>query len=187
MNPSMKQLILVGVVVVALLSLSRVSQSQQAMTPPAVTAGIAVISPIAGNKIAGVVKFTQVDGGVKVVADVTGLTPGKHGFHIHEWGDLSDTAKGLATGGHYGPMVPWQELPGEAAHPAGTTHHAGEMGNLEADASGHAHMEITLKGLTVMGPADAIIGRSIIVHAMPDVGDRIGQAVIGVANPATAK
>jgi Cu-Zn family superoxide dismutase len=170
--------------VAAILSFVGVGRSQQAAPPAAVTSAIAVISPTTGSDAKGWVKFTDVDGGVKVVADITGLSPGKHGFHIHEFGDISDAAKGMATGGHYGPQIPWQDLPGEDPHPAGTMHHAGEMGNLEADASGHAHLEVTLPGLTVMGAANPIVGRSIIVHAKPDVGDRIGQGVIGVANPA---
>ncbi len=171
----------------AVLSFVGVGRSQQAApaaAAPEVTAAIAVITPTTGNTAAGWVKFSQADGGVKVVADVTGLSPGKHGFHIHEFGDTSDVAKGMATGGHYGPQVPWQELPGEDPHAAGTMHHAGEMGNLEADASGHAHLEVTLPGLSIMGSAYPIVGRSVIVHAKPDVGDRIGQGVIGVANPA---
>ena len=35
----------------------------------------------------GIVKFTQQEGGkVRVQAEITGLKPGKHGFHVHEFG-----------------------------------------------------------------------------------------------------
>ena len=54
-----------------------------------VTKAVAVLSPTKGNDVSGTVTFTKVDGGVKIVADVTGLTPGQHGFHIHEFGDCS--------------------------------------------------------------------------------------------------
>lgn len=40
---------------------------------------------------------------MKVIADVTGLTPGKHGFHIHQYGDCS-AADGTSAGGHFNPM-----------------------------------------------------------------------------------
>jgi Cu-Zn family superoxide dismutase len=190
MKAWMKLSIPVTVAAVVLLTLSQASRSQMATTMPMAmgnhNAAIAVITPTGANKAQGTVKFTKVAAGVQVVADVTGLTPGKHGFHIHEFGDISDAKAGMATGGHYGAMIPWETLPGEAAHPAGTMHHAGEMGNLEADATGHAHMEVVLPGVTLEGP-DAIVGRSIIVHADPDMGDRIGQGVIGIANPASMK
>jgi Cu-Zn family superoxide dismutase len=69
--------------------------------------------------------------------------------------------------------------------------HAGDMGNLDADATGQAHLEIAIAGITLMGK-DPIVGRAVIVHAGEDnggqptgnAGARVGQAVIGVANPA---
>jgi len=51
--------------------------------------GICVIQPLGGSKVEGVVTFTQRDGFVEVSARVTGLAPGLHGFHIHEFGDCS--------------------------------------------------------------------------------------------------
>jgi Cu-Zn family superoxide dismutase len=187
----------VAIAAALVLSWTAVSRSQQAApaVPPdaaPVTAAIAVISPTTGNSTAGWVKFTQTDAGINVVADVTGLTPGKHGFHIHEWGDISDVAKGLATGGHYDPEGTHHHELIDASHADGSPHHAGDMGNLEADASGHAHLEETLQGITLMGPKDPIVGRAVIIHAGEDTGAqpvgnagaRVGQAVIGVANPA---
>ena len=57
-----------------------------------VTSAVCVIAPTgAGGDVRGVVRFERVaDEIVRVVADVTGLTPGaRHGFHIHEFGDLT--------------------------------------------------------------------------------------------------
>ena len=51
------------------------------------TKAIAVLHPTAGNTVAGSVTFTKSGDEIKVVADITGLTPGKHGFHVHEFGD----------------------------------------------------------------------------------------------------
>lgn len=47
------------------------------------------IAVLKGNNVEGVVKFSQASEGDKVVVDAsfTGLKPGKHGFHIHEFGD----------------------------------------------------------------------------------------------------
>jgi Cu-Zn family superoxide dismutase len=47
------------------------------------------VAVLKGNNISGVVKFSQTTEDAKVVveASFTGLAPGKHGFHIHEFGD----------------------------------------------------------------------------------------------------
>ena len=51
---------------------------------------VAVVYPTEGNNVRGVIKFKQVDREVKVVAEITGLTPNQqHGFHIHEYGDIT--------------------------------------------------------------------------------------------------
>jgi Cu-Zn family superoxide dismutase len=154
-----------------------------------VTAAVAVILPTTGNETAGIVTFTATDSGVKVIADVTGLTPGKHGFHIHEFGDVSDSAKAMRTGGHYDPDGTHHHALVDADQPAGMAHHAGDMGNLVADSAGKAHLDITLQGMSLMGPANPIVGRAVIIHAKSDdggqpvgnAGDRVGQGVIGIA------
>ncbi len=46
----------------------------------AVDQATAVIKPFKDNKVQGQIQFTRIDGGVKVVADLEGLKPGKHGF-----------------------------------------------------------------------------------------------------------
>src|SRR5437899_10211846 len=66
------------------------------------TKAIAVLHPTAGSNVTGSVTFTQSGEAVKVVADITGLTPGKHGFHIHEFGDCS-SSDGSSAGGHFNP------------------------------------------------------------------------------------
>src|SRR2546423_5114726 len=77
-----------------------------AQTPPAKSTasskGISVLHPTAGNKVSGTVTFTPVADGVQVHADLAGLTPGKHGFHIHEFGDCS-AADASSAGAHFNP------------------------------------------------------------------------------------
>jgi Cu-Zn family superoxide dismutase len=162
-----------------------VGSPRLAADPVPVTAAIAVIRPTDGNQAAGIVTFTATDAGIKVVADVSGLSPGNHGFHIHEFGDVSDSAKAMSTGGHYDPMGTHHHalMDGDAAH------HAGDMGNLVADDSGKAHLEMVLTGITLMGPTNPIVGRAVIVHAKADdggqpvgnAGGRVGSGVIGIA------
>jgi len=110
----------------------------------------------------GTVTFTQMGEKVKVVADLTGLPPGKHGFHIHEKGDLSSPDL-MSTGGHFNP----------AGHPHGgpTTSpvHAGDFGNINANADGTAHLELTVDDISIgTGEKNDILGHAVIVHAKPD-------------------
>lgn len=143
----------------------------------------------AGNvseKITGTVTFTEDGDKVKVVADVDGLKPGDHGFHIHAKPDLSAPDLSSA-GGHFNP---------EGHHhggPDSAEHHAGDLGNLTADDKGHAHLEVTVAGLSISGEKNGVIGHSVIIHAKPDdlktdpsgnSGARIAGGVIEAAKAA---
>jgi Cu-Zn family superoxide dismutase len=145
---------------------------------------VAVVHGTKGNeKVMGVAKFTDTGAGVKVVADIEGLEPNsEHGFHVHEFGDCSDMEKAMSAGGHYNPEKHQHGKPGDP------NSHVGDMGNIKADASGKAHVEMTLGAATVSGK-NALLGRGVIVHAKADdfsqpvgnAGGRIGCGVIGVA------
>ena len=69
---------------------------------------------------------------------LSGLTPnGKHGFHIHALGNLSDPVNGcLSLGPHYNPLNKTHGAPNS------TNHHVGDMGNIQADAQGVADFKI---------------------------------------------
>lgn len=164
-----------------------VAQSAHAgMDMPASSEGginkaICVVYPTKGNDVTGTVTFTKVAGGVRVVADLQGLTPGRHGIHIHEWGDCS-TVDGTSAGGHYNPTTK------SHGAPIAANRHEGDMGNIEADGSGKAHLEYTDTTISLNGE-NSIIGRSMIIHANEDdlitqptgnAGARIACGVIGV-------
>ena len=93
---------------------------------------------------------------------LTGLEPGKHGIHIHKEADLS--APDLASaGGHWNPDAHKHGGPDTAEH------HAGDLGNIDANADGKAHLDITLAGLTLGdGAKTDVIGHSVIVHEKKD-------------------
>jgi Cu-Zn family superoxide dismutase len=146
------------------------------------TKAVCVVHPTKGHDAHGIVTFTKVDGGVKVVADIEGLKPGSHGFHIHEFGDCS-ALDGTSAGGHFNPE--------NVKHggPMDKVRHVGDMGNITADANGKAHLEWTDDMLTFWGP-HSIIGRGLIVHEGTDdlysqptgaAGPRAGCGVIGIA------
>lgn len=132
------------------------------------------------HKVTGHLTLTEVEGGVKAAGEISGLTPGDHGFHVHEKGDLSDP-KLAGAGGHFNP--------GKGKHGGPDAHdrHAGDWGNITADAKGVAKVDGVFKGLTLAGEKDGIMGRSVIVHAKADdlktdpsgnSGDRIAGGVI---------
>jgi Cu-Zn family superoxide dismutase len=143
---------------------------------------VCILYPTEGNETSGIVKFTQTPEGIKIVADVNGLTPGKHGFHIHEFGDCS-RLDGKSAGGHFNPD--------DKNHgaPDGPERHVGDLGNLVAGEDGKAHYELTDWFISFTG-SNSIIGRAIIVHAGEDdltsqptgnAGARLACGVIGLA------
>jgi Cu-Zn family superoxide dismutase len=143
---------------------------------------IAVIIPTKGNSVHGIVTFEEVDKGIHIVANLTGLTQGKHGFHIHEFGDISSD-DGSSAGGHFNPTGMPHSMP------MSNNRHAGDMGNIEADENGNAHLDYTDLVMKLNGKY-SIIGHSVIVHAKEDdfktqptgnAGARVGYGVIGIA------
>ncbi len=150
-----------------------------------VTQAVVRVRPIEGEKVQGTVIFTKVPEGIAVIADIEGLTPGKHGFHVHEFGDCSGH-QGLAAGGHFNPT---NEKHGGPDSPV---RHVGDLGNLVADENGVAHYERIDKQIAFEGQ-NSILGRSIVIHADPDdyetqptgnSGARIACGVIEIMNGA---
>ena len=146
------------------------------------TVAVAAVQPLGASTVKGLVLFTPLNHGVEISADVTGLTPGKHGFHIHEFGDCSAT-DGNSAGPHFNPEGMPHGAPGSAAS------HAGDYGNLEADAAGHATLKFVSHRITLDQSSTGILGRSVIVHEKADdlatqptgaAGGRIGCGVIVV-------
>ncbi|MDY0038784.1 MAG: superoxide dismutase family protein [Desulforhabdus sp.] len=143
---------------------------------------VAVLHPTEGNNVKGTVIFTKVQEGVKVVADIDGLTPGKHGFHLHEYGDCA-APDATSAGGHFNP--------GNKPHGAPTSkeRHAGDLGNVIANDQGKAHYEWIDPVVSLTGP-HSIIGRAVVVHADEDdltsqptgnAGSRLACGIIGIA------
>ena len=144
--------------------------------------GVAEIKGTAADsKVSGTVKFQEVDGGLKVVASVQGVTPGKHGFHIHEFGLC--TNQGKDAGGHYNPNgCQHGMLERDGADKA----HAGDLGNIEVKEDGTGSLTGMLPGVTLSGGNQAVGGRTVILHEKEDdfgqptgnAGGRIGCGVI---------
>lgn len=146
---------------------------------------VAVLQPTKGNEAKGKVIFKKVADGIKVIATVNNLLPNsQHGFHIHQYGDISG-ADGKTTGGHFNPDGHDHKLPENSQ-----IRHTGDMGNLSADAKGTAVFEKIFDNLS-LNPSDKnyIVGRGVIVHLKRDdgtgatgnAGPRIAMGVIGLS------
>jgi len=87
---------------------------------------------------------------------VTNLAPGKHGFHVHEFGELTNQCKDA--GGHFNPT--------KMNHGSLTSkeRHAGDLENINANSDRTARVDITLRGSNL----EDFIGKSIVVHERID-------------------
>ena len=141
----------------------------------------ASLEPTKGNNVKGTATFTQVGDKVRVVAKVSGLKPdAEHGFHVHEKGDCS-SGDGMSTGGHFNPTAAPHGQHGTGQH------HAGDLPQLKADASGNATIDFTSSTIAVGSGASDVVGKGLIVHRDPDdyktqptgnAGPRLACAVI---------
>ena len=121
----------------------------------------------------GTVTLEQGPQGVLVRADLNGLPPGGHGFHIHGVGSCSPDFS--AAGSHFGP--------GEESHGFlySTDMHAGDLPNIYAGADGAARADMFTDDVTLAADDDRSLfdsdGSAIIVHEKPDAyGEDVGSA-----------
>lgn len=114
-----------------------------------------------GEVVKGTLFFDQnsPDSPVKVTGEVTGLSQGLHGFHVHEFGDNTNGC--TSAGAHFNPYQKDHGGPGDEVR------HVGDLGNIEAGSSGVAKVDITDKLISLTG-SHSIIGRTLVVHADPD-------------------
>lgn len=129
-------------------------------TPTAGPMAGADLQARSGSMVAGKVSFTESNGRLRVEAQVSGLTPGEHGFHVHEAGDCSAPDASSAKG-HFNPMAKAH------GHHASMERHGGDMPNLVANAAGEARYSAEIEGLSLNG-ASGVLGRSVVIHADPD-------------------
>jgi Cu-Zn family superoxide dismutase len=149
---------------------------------------VAMIEPTTTGKAKGTVRFIdQGNGKLRVVARIEGLNPNqKHAMHVHEGTECGPD--GMKAGGHYNPEKHEHGLPEQEKR------HAGDLGNLQANAKGVAEYEITVDNITIDGQKNPVIGRAVIVHEKPDdggqpvgnAGGRIGCGIIKMKGDKTA-
>ena len=140
------------------------------------------LEPKSGSNVRGTLKLAQDARGVSVTGQIDGLSPGQHGFHVHQTGDCS-APDAQSAGAHFNP--------GNKQHggPQSAERHAGDLGNVQASASGVAKVDLIGTGISIAADRpDSIRGRALVVHAQADdqksdpagnSGSRIACGVIG--------
>ena len=116
------------------------------------------------STVSGILNLTESAqlGGVRITGRVTGLTPGNHGFHVHEFGDVF--TKGCdSTGPHFDTKIVFHGAPEDEI----SQRHAGDLGNIEANSRGIAIVNIVDRVISLSGPS-SILGRAFIIHAGED-------------------
>nr|XP_014292907.2 superoxide dismutase [Cu-Zn] [Halyomorpha halys] len=105
-------------------------------------------------------------GPVIYTGNVTGLTEGAHGFHIHEFGDLSKDCESI--GEHFNPAYT------QHGGPADPYRHVGDLGNIQANADGLAKIADSDHLISLTGP-NSVIGRALVITANKDDYGRGGD------------
>ncbi|XP_027345096.1 superoxide dismutase [Cu-Zn], chloroplastic [Abrus precatorius] len=135
------------------------SPNSKPLTVVAATKKAVVV--LKGNSaVEGVATLIQEDDGPTTVSvRVTGLTPGLHGFHLHEYGDTTNGC--ISTGAHFNPNNLTHGAPEDEVR------HAGDLGNIVANADGLAEVTIVDNQIPLSGP-NSVVGRALVVHELED-------------------
>jgi superoxide dismutase, Cu-Zn family len=116
------------------------------------------------DTVKGTILLMQAPGTPTLIkGTITGLTPGDHGFHIHEFGDMSKGCESM--GGHYNPD--------DATHGDLDKGHVGDLGNITAEEDGTASFSIQANRVELIGER-SVVGRGLVVHSDQD---DLGQGV----------
>ncbi|PSO83339.1 MAG: superoxide dismutase family protein [Cyanobacteria bacterium QS_4_48_99] len=151
---------------------------------------VCTLIPDNNSGVSGVVRFSQdsENSPTSIEAEVTGLTPGKHGFHVHEFGDITEGC--TSAGSHFNPFGKTH------AGPNDENRHVGDLGNVEANSDGVAKLKTQDNMIKLTGP-NTVIGRTMVVHVGEDdlgrggddeslktgnAGGRLACGVIGVGS-----
>ncbi|CAA7017871.1 unnamed protein product [Microthlaspi erraticum] len=138
---------------------ARAPSSKKALT--VVSAAKKAVAVLKGtSNVEGVVTLIQEDSGPTTVnVCIKGLAPGPHGFHLHEFGDTTNGC--ISTGPHFNPNKMTHGAPGDEIR------HAGDLGNIIANADGVAETTIVDNQIPLTGP-NSVVGRAFVVHELKD-------------------
>jgi Cu-Zn family superoxide dismutase len=157
------------------------SEKNSEATPKNLSAKAVLYSTADGSNLGEVRVTGKGSGSVSISGEISNLTPGLHGFHVHETGDCSDSGK--AAGGHFDPFK------SQHGAPKAESYHAGDLGNIEANEAGVARVQKESQKLALGYGSASVFGRAFIVHENADdlnsqpsgnAGSRVACGIIGV-------
>ncbi|EDO18819.1 hypothetical protein Kpol_1028p95 [Vanderwaltozyma polyspora DSM 70294] len=147
-----------------------------------------ILSGTAG--VSGIVHFEQISENdpTSISYEIKGNSPNSlRGFHIHEFGDLSNGCTSAGT--HFNPF---NKTHGDLLD---INRHVGDMGNVQTDGSGLAKGDTADNQIKLIG-TNSVIGRAVVIHAQEDdlgkggneeslktgnAGARLACGVIGIS------
>ncbi len=137
------------------------------------------------GKSAGTVEITPIKYGLLFTPHLKGLTPGLHGFHIHEVDSCDNN--GMAAGGHFDP-----KKTGKHFGPYSDNGHLGDLPVLIVDANGEANTPVLAPRIKNI---EDIRHRSLMIHEGGDnysdqpakLGGGGGRMVCGVITQTASK
>lgn len=126
--------------------------------------GIATLSNVSIRGLKGFIEFEEdlKNNEVIIKLHIDGLPSGKHGFHIHQAGDLTDSCASACS--HFNPN--------NKTHggPKSKVRHVGDLGNIQNGKNGNVRTRFRDNVIKLRGK-NSIIGRSIVIHAgIDDLG-----------------
>lgn len=144
----------------------------------------AEIASASDSDVGGTIRFNQDGELLRIEGQLVGLSPGRHGLHIHTEGDCS-APDASSAGGHFAP----DDDPHGSPREPDERHHVGDLGNFVADENGVAEVSKTDLEMTLAPAEDTIAGRAVIIHAEADdlasqpsgdAGARVGCGVVQI-------
>jgi len=135
-------------------------------------------------EITGIIYLSQEDMEPTLIKGyLSNLPAGIHGFHLHQYGDISDQVDASGTGSHWNPF--------NVSHSC-ENGHAGDLSNniISPPSFRSMYFEISDPVVQLSG-IYSVIGRSFVIHEKRDdcnrtdngnAGKKIAQCVIGIMN-----
>merc|ERR1711981_359397 len=131
---------------------------------PVLRRAFSVVHPSGGeglDVVRGKIHLEETSEGVFITGTIFGLKPGRHGFHVHQEGNLGENCK--SSGGHYNPAG------NDHSSPTSAKRHVGDLGNVVTNRFGKTAVNIFDNVITLDTTSEnSIVNRAFVVHLGED-------------------